>query len=849
MEHRKQIRSTNGVGMRSVYRLCIFFLSIVSISAGALLHGTVYAHASNSDRQGGQSVKPVLSSTDGQISASPALYNEVYRPQYHFTPVGNWMNDPNGLVYYQGMYHLFYQYNPAAMVWGPMHWGHAVSTDLVHWQTLPIALFPDDAGDIWSGSIVADTTDSSGFFNGGSGLVAIYTAAHTVPQQQSIAYSKDGGTTWTKYAGNPVIPNPGVADFRDPKVFWYAPTQRWIMIVAGGTVRFYSSPDLKTWTSESQLTEQTECPDLFPLPVDGNVQHQEWVLSLGGRSYELGTFNGHTFSKTAGPFTVDFGADFYAAQSYSNIPTSDGRRIWIGWMDNWDYAQQTPTAPWRGAMTVPRSLSLKTFAEGVRLVQTPVTELQGLRGQHTSLDSQKITAGSHTLAAVSGDTLDITAQFHIGTASEFGLAVRTGTGQQTTIGYDVSARQLFVDRTQSGTSSFSGSFAARHVAALVPNNNTVKMRILVDRSSVEVFGDDGHVVFTDQIFPDASSQGVQVYATGGSVTLSSLDAYQVNSIWATPPTALVNSDFESGTLAGWSVVSGTEFTAANVTNLTSAQGGDGEVFGQQGSYHFWGYKAGGDAPTGEMISNTVTVGGSGLVDFLIGGGNDSVNLYIALVKAADGTELFRATGQDSETYRRVVWDASAYIGTPVYLKVVDNATGRWGHLNLDDIHLPGAVLSTSTLTNSDFENQDLSGWRVVSGTEFNNAGVTNLTSAQGGDGEVFNQQGSYHFWGFKAGGDGPTGEMVSQTVTLGGSGQVSLLVGGGNDSTNLYVALVNAADGTRLFTETGRDTETYHTVTWDASAYIGTAVYIVAVDNATGGWGHINLDGVNVPTS
>lgn len=462
-------------------------------------------------------------------SVSTALYNELYRPQFHYSPAGNWINDPNGLVYYQGEYHLYNQYNPDANVWGAMHWSHAVSTDLVHWTNLPIALYPDAKGDIWSGSAVVDVNNSSGFFSNGAGLVAIYTDANTVPQQQSIAYSSDRGRTWTKYANNPVIANPGLNDFRDPKVFWYAPTNRWIMIVAGGYVHFYSSPDLKNWTLESTLTNyNTECPNLFALPIDGNSNNMQWVLSMGGVQYYLGSFDGHTFSTASGPFTVDYGADFYAAQAWSNIPSTDGRSIWLGWMNNTGYDGQTPTYPWRGTMTEARSMTLQTFPEGVRLVQNPVVELAQLHGQHFSLTSQTISPGSNPLASINGDALDISATFTLGTASSFGFNVRVAGSQQTTISYNVSAGTLVVDRSLSGVSSFSSSFATKHTAPLTPINGTISLRILVDRSSVEVFGNNGKVVITDQIFPDAGSTSLVLYATGGNVTLNSLDLYQMN---------------------------------------------------------------------------------------------------------------------------------------------------------------------------------------------------------------------------------------------------------------------------------------------------------------------------------
>ncbi|HTG68533.1 MAG TPA: glycoside hydrolase family 32 protein, partial [Candidatus Udaeobacter sp.] len=274
-------------------------------------------------------------------------YNEPYRPQFHFTPVQNWMNDPNGLVYFEGEYHLFYQYNPYGNTWGNMSWGHAVSKDLVHWNHLPVALEPDRLGMIFSGTAVVDEHNTSGFFKGKSGgMVAIYTSAGET-QQQSIAYSADNGRTWMKYEGNPVLPNPGIKDFRDPKVFWHDKTQRWIMAIsAGDKVLFYASSDLKAWTYLSEFGAKAgdhsgvwEVPELFELPVDGDPSHTKWILKVdinpgeknqGSRGqYFIGQFDGTNFvndNPSDKVLWVDYGKDFYASLSWNHLPE---RRVWI----------------------------------------------------------------------------------------------------------------------------------------------------------------------------------------------------------------------------------------------------------------------------------------------------------------------------------------------------------------------------------------------------------------------------------------------------------------------------------------------------------------------------------------
>ncbi len=480
--------------------------------------------------------------------------NDCYRPRFHFTPPTGWMNDPNGLVYVEGEYHLFYQHLPRK------HWGHAVSPDLVHWTHLPIALYPDDLGEMYSGSAVVDTADSSGLFGGRPGLVIIFTHNNKNkpplgPQVQSIAYSTDRGRTWSKYARNPVIANPNKPDFRDPKVFWHADTKRWVMLLACyDHVRFYVSSDLKDWTHVSEFglgygahNGPWECPDLFELPVDGDTQHTRWVLQVSvyprdGRTglsdqrdmqYFIGDFDGATFTSDYPAATVlwtEYGRDNYAAVSWSNIPATDGRRLWLGWMGNWDYAYETPTSPWQGAMTLPREVQLRRCADEIKLTQIPVDELETLRGRAAHWTDRTVTPAIPFVVHEGGDALEIVAVFQLETATECGVRVRTGEAQQTTIGYDVGQGVLFVDRTQSGETGFSATFPGRHGGPLHPISGNIKMHIFVDRSSVEVFGNDGETVVTSLIFPDTATRDLEIYAIKGDIQLASLDIYHLEAI-------------------------------------------------------------------------------------------------------------------------------------------------------------------------------------------------------------------------------------------------------------------------------------------------------------------------------
>lgn len=484
-------------------------------------------------------------------SAEALLLDEPYRPQYHVSAPQDWANDPNGLVFYDGEYHLFYQHNPDDTVWGPMHWGHAVSNDLVNWTHLPIALYPDELGTIFSGSAVLDWDNTAGF--GDEAMVAVFTHNDDGRQMQSVAYSTDKGRTWTKYAANPVLEPPAnIRNFRDPKVFRYGEDgkgEHWVMAVsAGNIVLFYTSEDLLNWESSGGfgLTFGATCgvwetPDLFALPVD-NGQELRWVLAVAiggcapaggsGVQYFVGDFDGETFTSGNDKDTIlwaDRGADFYAPQSWSDSP--DGRRIWLAWMNNWTYAQDIPTSTWRGSFTAPRELSLVTTPDGIQLAQQPVEELQQLRGEHREWRDEIIRPGSNLLSEVRGETLEIAAEFEIedlADSDRFGIRVRTGPGEHTTVGYGTKGRTLYVDRSQSGHTEFSPAFGAVHTAKMEPVDGKVRLHILVDRSSLEVFGNNGLIAMTEQIFPAGDSLGLELFVDGAQVRLNSLDVWQLD---------------------------------------------------------------------------------------------------------------------------------------------------------------------------------------------------------------------------------------------------------------------------------------------------------------------------------
>ena len=657
------------------------------------------------------------------VADVPDYYSEPFRPQFHFTPEKNWMNDPNGLVYYAGEYHLFYQYNPFGDQWGHMNWGHAVSSDMVHWKHLSLALPEADGIMCFSGSAVVDWKNTSGFgTNGQPPLVAIYTGMRVADgrQFQCIAYSNDRGRTWTKYDGNPVI-DIGSDNFRDPKVQWYQQTKRWIMTVSLSTehkVRFYGSINLKQWTLLSEFGPAGatggvwECPDLFQLPV-ANTEEKRWVLAVNigsgsvaggsGGQYFIGQFDGTRFTVdsdsllkpvaafappgevlanfeqtnyawlpggvwavtgtafgdgpaqgtlanqqpvtgyldhglansyyhgdastgtlTSPEFEItqpflnfligggsqketrmdlrvdgkivrtasgedserlawhswnvrqfenqkailrivddatggwghinidqimladapahpgdepalwfDYGPDYYAAVSWNDIPPSDGRRLWLGWMSNWEYGQDVPTAPWRSAMSIPREVGLRQTPEGIRLVQQPVRELQLLRDKQFRFQGGNVSEANTWLAKnqIQGNQLEFMVEFAPESSGVEGVDVLKGADGETRIGVNRNDGTVFVDRRHSGNVSFNPKFPGVYSAPLPVRGGAVKLHIFVDACSVEVFVNGGERVFTVLAFPPPESRAVALFAGNPRAKIDSIQAWTLNSSW------------------------------------------------------------------------------------------------------------------------------------------------------------------------------------------------------------------------------------------------------------------------------------------------------------------------------
>lgn len=491
--------------------------------------------------------------TDLYVEEHSPPYDEPHRPQIHFSPPANWMNDPNGMVYYEGEYHLFYQYYPDSTVWGPMHWGHTVSRDMIHWEDLPIALYPDSLGLIFSGSAVIDWNNTSGLGEGDAPpMIAIFThhdmegerAKTNTFQYQSIAYSNDKGRTWIKYEGNPVVENPGIKDFRDPKVIWSDKYSKWVMVFAAyDKALFYTSDNLKDWTESGSFgiegdTRLWECPDLFPIEVEGS-EETKWVLITsiqkegpnGGTatSYFIGDFDGNTFiGDSEEQQWLDYGTDNYAFVTWADIPDSDGRRLGIGWMSNWQYAQVVPTDKWRSAMTLPRELTLHIENGKYRLRSSIVREFEVLRNEQKIIDTKVFTEPTDVVSEIDAAAFELLLNWETPKSGLIDIKLSNDIEEELHIGYNVADQTYFIDRTFAGKSDFSEVFADYHTGDAAYHKESLHMRIIVDQSSVELIADDGRLTMTDIFFSTEPYNKITFNAESNNMKLLSGSYYELN---------------------------------------------------------------------------------------------------------------------------------------------------------------------------------------------------------------------------------------------------------------------------------------------------------------------------------
>lgn len=478
--------------------------------------------------------------------------DEKYRPQIHFTPEKNWVNDPNGMVYYKGKYHLFFQHSPNSTVWNDISWGHAESNDLVHWDRKPIAIYPDSLGLIFSGSAVVDKNNSSGLGkNGITPLVAMYTS-HDMQKEkagvidvesQSLSYSLDEGKTWLKYHANPVLKNPGVRDFRDPKIFWHEESKNWVVsIAAHDQINFYASSDLKNWKKLSDFGKSIgshegvwECPDLFPIEYEGKTF---WVLIVninpggpnGGSAsqYFVGDFNGKEFKCDFKQTKwIDYGPDEYAGVTWSN---TGKRKVFIGWMSNWQYANIVPTEKFRNAFTIPRDLGLKKINDEYYLTSSPIAELKKIEKKSYSFNNLTIEHSTNLTSKIG--LMDVPSKFDfvLSDKNEFSIEILNNLNEKVVIGYDKQKNMYFIDRRNSGNISFHKNFGSINYAPRLSSSNEITLSIYLDLASIEVFADNGLSVLTSVVFPNEKFSTINITSAEKGI-LKNFTYTALNSIW------------------------------------------------------------------------------------------------------------------------------------------------------------------------------------------------------------------------------------------------------------------------------------------------------------------------------
>lgn len=471
---------------------------------------------------------------------------ETYRPVYHHTPMYGWMNDPNGMFYKDGVYHLYFQYNPYGSMWGNMTWGHSTSTDLTHWTYEGTAIVPDAWGAIFSGSCVVDKDNTAGFGKGA--VVAFYTSAKSTPwgdiQSQSMAYSLDNGKTFIKYEHNPILTSTE-RDFRDPKVFWYAPGKHWVMMLAvGQEMQIYSSGNLKVWKKESSFGAMQgahggvwECPDLVELPIEG-TKEKKWVLicnlnpggPFGGSAaqYFVGSFDGKKFVNESPTQTkwLDWGKDNYATVTWSNAPA--GRCIALGWMSNWQYANNVPTTQYRSANTLARDLTLYRVGGELYLKSKPSPEIKKARAEEKKIPTFEV-KGNYEVASLLADNkgaYEIEMTIENKGTSKIDFSLMNEKGEKVAMYYDVVRKQFVMDRSASGVVGFSRDFPAVTVAP-VRNTDQIHLRLFIDRSSVEAFGEEGEYVMTNLVFPAEPYNRMVFSSDKGSYIVKSMNVYRL----------------------------------------------------------------------------------------------------------------------------------------------------------------------------------------------------------------------------------------------------------------------------------------------------------------------------------
>ena len=464
--------------------------------------------------------------SDNTFPGEAQLYKEKLRPQFHFSSKRGWNNDSNGMLYYDGEYHLFYQHNPFGWDWGNMTWGHAISTDMVHWVEQGDKLHADEFGTMFSGSGVVDWHNTTGFQTGDDPpLILIYTSAGNnsrwsegEPFTQGIAYSNDRGRTWTKYRGNPVQGRVRKAN-RDPKVIWWEDTEEWVIVLylRDGQVAFFTSKNLKRWELQSVLESFHECPELFPLAVDGDEDNQKWIHYGAHGEYLIGDFDGRTFTPETEGIRYNYGNCFYASQTFSDIPEDDGRRIQIAWGQ-----VDLPDMPFNQMMTFPVTLTLHSTDEGLRMFAYPAKEIENIHGKKHQWKNEALKPDKNLLEKVKGNLFDINAVIAVGDAEEVGFEINGFP-----VSYNIKKKLLVGGEGKEGSHFSSGETKAE----LKPIDGKISLRMLVDRPSVEIYANNGRIYMPMQAVRDLDNKSLKIYSRGGNAHIEELTVYEVKSIW------------------------------------------------------------------------------------------------------------------------------------------------------------------------------------------------------------------------------------------------------------------------------------------------------------------------------
>ncbi len=481
-----------------------------------------------------------------QFFAQNKMYTQQYRPQFHFSPATNWCNDPNGLVYNQGTYHLFYQHNPFGNQWGHMTWAHATSKDLIHWKHMPIAIPEENGIMIFSGTCVVDKDNTSGFGKDGKiPMVAVYTGhIENKNQSQHIAWSLDNGLTWTKYADNPVLDLHKV-DFRDPKIFWYEPKKYWVMSVmlpVEHQVQFYASKNLKEWNHLSDFgpagdtSGVWECPDLTPVPVAGMPGKKKWLLQMSmnaAMQYFVGEFDGEKFineNPADKIFRPDYGPDYYAAIAYNQLPATHLPTA-IGWVNNWNYANDIPTSPWKSAMSLPRNLSTKKINNEWILIQRPVGITNTLRKELYQL--KDISVSDKKSLPVKSNQFELQLDMEPGQDGVCGIKLAVGNETWFEMGYNAAKQLFYIDRSKSSNTAFNDNYKKlnRFEKLIALKNNKLHLQVFFDNSIAEIFVNDGEAVFTAQLFPNTTDNGIELFNLGVKSKFSNLHLWEMKTAW------------------------------------------------------------------------------------------------------------------------------------------------------------------------------------------------------------------------------------------------------------------------------------------------------------------------------